>query len=190
MPMQFEDYDAARFAKEANTPLGREIFAFLASEVAVDAMEVASDLGSPAVAGIEEKLLKKFGDKVMPDRIKQMIGHMVRQIMEDEGFVVDQGDMKMGSIPFSKGTRYKRPEWFTLHVFYSTKDPRLLCFSQSRSGEKLPPEPNGGTWKYRTTFSTTLRGAIAFNISPSHVREQVKANGYYMHRQERILKTA
>jgi hypothetical protein len=188
--MQFEDYDAGRFANDAHTDLGRAIFAFLASDASVEAMEVASDLGRPAVAGIEEKLLKEFGDKVLPDRTKQMIGHMVRKIMEDEGFIVDQSDVKMGSVPFSKGTRYKRPDWFPLHVFYSTADPRQLCFTQSRTGDKLPPEPNGGKWRYRTTFSTTLRGVIAFSIEPSHVREQIKANGHHLHRQERLLRPA
>src|ERR1700730_7296491 len=118
MAMQFEDYEAARFVSDANTPLGRELFDFLASDASVDAMEVASDLGSPAVAGIEEKLLEKFREKVLPDRTKQMIGHMVQKIMEDRGFVVDQSDVKIGSVPFSKGTRYKLPEWFPLHVFY------------------------------------------------------------------------
>jgi hypothetical protein len=190
MAMQFEDYEAGRFVNDANTLLGREIFDFLASDASVDAMEVASDLGSPAVAGIEEKLLGKFGEKVLPDRIKQMIGHMVRKIMEDEGFVVDQSDVKMGSVPFSKGTRYKRPEWFPLHVFYSTTDPRQLCFTQSRAGDKLPPEPKGGKWRYRTTFSTTLRGVVAFGISPTVVRDEVKAKGYAMHRQERVLRPA
>jgi len=110
--------------------------------------------------------------------------------ISSKGFVVDQSDVKMGSVPFSKGTRYKHPDWFTLHVFYSTADPRQLCFTQSRAGDKLPPEPNGGKWRYRTTFSTTLRGAVAFRITPSHVREQVKANGYHMHRQERVLRPA
>jgi hypothetical protein len=188
--MQFEDYEPGRFVGDANTPLGHELFGFLAREASVDAMEVASDLGSPAVAGIEEKLLDKFGEKVLPDRIKQMIGHMVRKIMEDEGFVVDQSDVKMGSVPFSKGTRYKRPDWFPLHVFYSTADPRQLCFTQSRAGDKLPPEPNGGKWRYRTTFSTTLRGVVAFGISPTAVRDEVKAKGYAMHRQERVLRPA
>lgn len=190
MAMQFEDYEAGRFASDAATPLGREIFDFLASDASVDAMEVASDLGSPAVAGIEEKLLERFREQVLPDRVKQMIGHMVRKIMEDEGFIVDQSDVKMGSVPFSKGTRYKRPEWFPLHVFYSTDDPRQLCFSQSRAGDKLPFEPNGGKWRYRTTFSTTLRGAIAFGITPSYVREQVRANGFHMHRQERAVRAS
>lgn len=188
MPMQFEDYDAGRFVADANTPLGRDIFEFLANVPSVEAMEVASDLGSPAVAGIEEKLLMKFGEKVLPDRIKQMIGHMVRKIMEDEGFVVDQSDVKMGSVPFSKGTRYKRPDWFPLHVFYSTVDQRDLCFTASRAGDKLPPLAKGGRWTYRTTFSTTLRGVIAFRIEPKKVREHIKANGYYLHRQERIMR--
>jgi len=42
------------------------------------AMQVATDLGAPAVAGIEEGLLRDFGQGVLDDRTKQMIGHMVR----------------------------------------------------------------------------------------------------------------
>ena len=190
MAMQFEDYVGSRFSKEANTDLGKDVFAFLASDASVEAMEVASDLGSPAVAGIEEKLLEKFDNKVLPDRIKQMIGHMVRQIMEHEGFVVDQNDVKMGSVPFSKGTRYKRPEWYTLHVFRSSSDPRELCFTHTRTGEKLPPATEGASWKYWTTFSTTLRGVVAFGISPTQVREQVRATGYFLHRHERVFRPA
>ena len=39
-----------------------------------------------------------------------MIEHMVRQVMERRGFVVDQMEVRMNSVPFAKGTRYRRAD--------------------------------------------------------------------------------
>lgn len=181
--IDFDDYEAGRFSTTADTPLGRELWSFLNEHETVHSMEVATDLHHPAVAGIEEALLKKFGDAVLDDRIKQMIGHMVRQVMERNGYVVDQNNVKLGSIPFSKATRYKRPEWFRLFVFRNAEDSRDLCFSDVRSGAKLP---NDATWTYWSSFATTLRGAVAFGIDPRKVRDKVRASGYARHRMERV----
>jgi hypothetical protein len=190
MSADFEEYQAGRFASTADTPLGHSLWAFLTDNETVHAMEVASDLGQPAVAGIEEALLEKFGDAVLADRTKQMIGHMVRQIMEREGFIVDQNDVKINSIPFSKGTRYRRPEWYPVHVFRNSHDPRDLCFTDTRLGEKLPSPPAGAKWRYWTSFSTTLRGAVAFGISPREVREEVKKHGFARKPHKRMLRAA
>lgn len=190
MPADFEEYQAGRFASTADTPLGRKLWAFITDDETTHAMEVASDLGQPAVAGIEEALLGKFGEDVLPDRIKQMIGHMVRQAMEREGFIVDQSNVKMNSVPFSKGTRYRRPDWYPVHVFRSSIDPRDLCFTDTRAGEKLPALPSGAKWRYWTSFSTTLRGAVAFGISPRDARVEVKKRGYARSRLERMLRAA
>lgn len=145
MIAELEGYQPGRFASTANTPLGRRLWAFITDEVTLHAMEVASDLGQPAVAGIEEALLDEFGEDVLPDRVKQMIGHMVRQAMEREGFIVDQSDVKINSVPFSKGTRYRRPDWYPVHVFRSSANARDLCFTDTRAGEKLPSSPSGDT---------------------------------------------
>lgn len=190
MPVNFDDYQAGRFSGTANTPLGRQLWAFLNSDEMLHAMEVASDLGQPAVAGIEEALLKKFDSAVLSDRIKQMIGHMVRQIMEREGFIVDQNDVKMNSVPFAKGTRYRRPDWYPVHVFRSDQDPRDLCFTDIRMPDRLPSVRGGAKWRYWTTFSTTLRGVIAFGISPREVREEVKKHGFVRRRLQRLLRAA
>lgn len=58
-------------------------------------MCTASDLGRPAVEAIEEQLLERFGAKVLEDRVKQMIGHMTRQAMEQDGYVVDAQNVKI-----------------------------------------------------------------------------------------------
>ena len=185
MNIEFEEYQADKFASTANTPLGHQLWAFINKEATLDAMEVASDLGHPAVAGIEEKLLAEFGEKVLGDRIKQMIGHMVRQAMEREGFILDQSNVNIGSVPFSKGSRYRRPDWYQLHVFRNSADANDLCFADIRTNEKLPSLPNGAKWRYWKSFSTTLRGVIAFGISPRDVRAEVKKHGYARRRLER-----
>jgi hypothetical protein len=96
----------------------------------------------------------------------------------------------MNSVPFSKGTRYRRPDWYPVHVFRSTLDARDLCFTDTRAGEKLPAPPAGAKWRYWTSFSTTLRGAVAFGISPRDVRTEVKKHGYARGRLERMLRAA
>ena len=187
MTVDFEEYQAGRFAGTARTPHGREMWAFLSDPKTILAMEVASDLGQPAVAGIEEALLKRFGDYVLLDRVKQLIGHMVRQLMEREGFVVDQSNVKIGSVPFSKGTRYRRPDWYRLHVFRNSSDVHDLCFTDTRGGEKLPPPPSGAKWRFWNSFSTTLRGTIAFGIDSRKVQEEVSERGFCRHRRERVV---
>jgi hypothetical protein len=108
--------------------------------------------------------------------------------MERDGFIVDQSDVKMNSVPFSKGTRYRRPDWYPIHVFRSSIDPRDLCFTDTRAGDKLPALPSGAKWRYWTTFSTSLRGTVAFGISPRNVRTEVKKHGYVRRPLGRMLR--
>lgn len=77
-------------------------------------METACELGRPAVEAVASRLINKFVNELKDNnhRIKQMIGHMVRQIMERQGFQLDSQNMKVrtGGL-FSKGSRYiKRSE--------------------------------------------------------------------------------
>jgi hypothetical protein len=82
-------------------------------------MLAASDLGKPAVAGLgtREELLEAVGEDISTDRLKQTIGHMVRQIMEARGLELAVQGLKIaldsGESLFSKGSRYRRrlPHW-------------------------------------------------------------------------------
>jgi hypothetical protein len=103
--------------------------------------------------------------------------------------VIDQNDVKMNSVPFSKGTRY-RPDWYTLHVFRRSVDPRDLCFSGTKTLDKLPDCSGGGKWRYWSTFSTSLRGTVAFGICPQEVREEIKKHAYARRRLDRMLRAA
>ena len=80
-------------------------------------------------------------------------------------------------IPFAKGTMYRRADWYTVHVFRSSNDPREQCFTDTRAGDNLPAASAGGKWRYRTTFSMALKGVVAFGVRPRELREEVKKRG-------------
>lgn len=181
------EYEAGSFQALAETKLGKDLWKFLNREQIVTRLDTATDLGNPAVAGIEEPLLAEFGDAVLDDRVKQMIGHMVRQVMEAEGYEIEKQNVKISSALFSKGTRYRQHDWQRLHVFRNTKDARQLCFAASRDTEALPVPPDRSQWRFWASFATTLRGHIAYGIDVRQVRKEVAAKGYALRPLKRIL---
>ena len=188
MTRQIHRYDAGTFQSLADTVLGRNLWQFLNEDRIVAAMETATDLGKPAVTGIEEQLLHRFGEDVLGDRVKQMIGHMVRQVLEARGYQIERRDVFIGSALFSKGTRYSRPDWQRLHVFRNSRDARQLCFARSRIASNLPKPEKGGSWRFWASFSTVLRGQIAYGINVSQVRTEVAENGYAVRHLTRLLR--
>jgi hypothetical protein len=119
--MKKREYDSGRFSDLSETPLGKKLWSFLNERETVIRMTTASDLGKPAVAGLGSRtlLVKLFGEEVTGDRWKQLIGHMVRQVMEAEPFGLDAQGLKVGDDSmFSKGSRYRRrvPHWGHLYV--------------------------------------------------------------------------
>lgn len=186
MTNNINEYAAGTFQALAESPLGRDLWQFLNEPLTTARMETATDLGKPAVTGIEEQLLDDFGERVIDDRVKQMVGHMVRQVMESLGYQVEQRNVTIGSALFSKGTRYGRPDWQRLHVFRSSANARELCFADSRDTASLPL-PSGGRWRYWASFSTPLRGQVAYGIDVYEVRQEVAETGYALWQMERIL---
>ena len=180
------EYDAGTFQSLADTDRGRNLWQFLNEDLIVACMETATDLGKPAVTGIEEQLLNRFGEDVLDDRVKQMVGHMVRQVMAARGYRLERRDVFIGSALFSKGTRYSRPDWQRLHVFRNSRNPRELCFAGSRLSADLPTTTNGGKWRFWASFATVLRGQIAYGIDVNEVRRAVAENGYAVRCLKRI----
>ena len=117
-----------------------------------------------------------------------MIGHMVRQILEQRGWLLDQGDVKVQSVPFMKAARYRRPDWFTFHAFRNTSDPRDVVITDRRQNAALP---ENARWTYYATFASPIKAAVAFGVHDlSQLRQQVHANGYHRVRVERMLRRA
>ena len=79
---------ARRYARLYNTPQGQKLWAYLTRAENIVRMETASELNRPAVEALATRLERDFGaDLGFPQdfpRAKQMVGHMVRVIMEYE----------------------------------------------------------------------------------------------------------
>ena len=91
---------------------GKEIWAFLHRSENLLRMETASYLRRPAVEPLAPYLLSEFGAEVAQRRVKQMIGHMTRQIVEARGYHLKQSNVRItrrGNI-FASGSRYEQPE--------------------------------------------------------------------------------
>src|SRR5262249_1007236 len=110
-------YNPEKFGSLYRSGVGQRLWSFLTRPDIIARLETASELGKPAVEGIEEQLLDVFREDALADRIKQMVGHMVRQILEQRDWVLDQTDVKVQSVPFAKAARYRRPDWHTFHAF-------------------------------------------------------------------------
>lgn len=184
-------YNPGKFAKEYATPEGQKLWGVLNRADNVARMETATDLGQPALKPLEDILLTEIGEAITDDRMKQMAGHMVRQIMESLGFVHDVDGIKLASAPFYKASRYRRPDSheIVLHLFRDSGDPNRLALTDNREGDKLP-EPTGGRWTYYNAISSPLKASVGFGFDLKQAAKAVEQQGYYLHRRERILRPA
>ena len=181
-------YNPEKFASLFASPLGQRLWAFLTRPDNVARLETASELSKPAVVGIEEQLLAEFREDVLANRVKQMVGHMVRQIMEQRDWVLDQTNVKVQSVPFSKATRYRRPDWFTFHAYRKANDPRDVVITDRRQNPTLP---TGSRWTFYATFASPLKAAVAFGIPDiKQLRQKVHLHGYHRVRIGRVLRSA
>lgn len=89
------EFDAGSFSDVAHTPFSREIWKYLHTDAALACLETTTYLGHPALEGLQPHLVKTFGEEIRDDRIKQMTGRMVRQVMEGRGYSLDQTDVKV-----------------------------------------------------------------------------------------------
>lgn len=101
-------YKAERFSTTFENEDGADIWAFLTDKENLIRMETATYLSRPAIEPMSPLLVERFGPKISTDRVKQMMGHMVRQIMEQRGFRLQQGNVKITSSNniFSRASRY------------------------------------------------------------------------------------
>lgn len=178
------------FAQLFGEPRGQRLWATLNTPEYVSCLETATALHQPAVKGIEEPLLRDFGADVIEDRFKQMIGHMVRQIMERHGYEVAQQKVKIDSIPFYAGTRYKRRGEWIYHVWRKSKDQRACALTADKQGAHLPTI-TGARWLYWRSFSGLLRARVMFGMeSADQARKDILSQGYYLVTMARVLRAA
>lgn len=107
--MTMFNFYAGSFSDLADTSTGRELWQFLNTEDVFVCLDTTTFLKRPALEGLQPQLLEKFGKEIKPDRWKQMIGRMVRQIMEHRGYILDQTGVRMrvGEL-FTSAARYRK----------------------------------------------------------------------------------
>jgi hypothetical protein len=108
-----DNYNVAPFyAKTFARPSGPIIWNFLNEERTIGKMEAASFYSRPSVEPLASDLLaldfpEEIGAEVLNDTCGRMIGHMVRQVMEAQGYAVIDEDVPMsGNALFLKGACY------------------------------------------------------------------------------------
>ena len=102
------EYKPKIFILLAESNLGKQLWEFLIKPDNIIRMETATELKKPAVKALTTHLLSRFGKQVKEMRVKQMIGHMVKQIMDAKGFEVDQRDVLVNDGLFNKASRYRK----------------------------------------------------------------------------------
>ncbi len=183
------EYDPGRFGVGQYGVLTQKLWPFLKEEAQVTAMKVATDLGHPAVEGIAEALVKQFGEEFDEDRPRQLVGHMVRQVMESEGYEIDKADVKVFAYPFTKATRYRRKGGVRWIVFRSSKNLHELCIVADRADIERAPAPTAGKWMFWTTVTTTLQASIGLQVMDiKGTRGKIEKDGYALHIKKRILR--
>ena len=102
------EFDPGTFASEAGSETGRRVWEFLNSNDSLLVLETTTFLKRPALEGLQRQLQAAFGEDIEPDRYKQMIGRMVRQILEQHGYILDRTGVKIrvGNL-FVTAARYK-----------------------------------------------------------------------------------
>jgi len=91
----------------------QKLWEFLQTERIWDLLKLSTDFNHPAVEGIGDKLIEQFGHLMTSKnpnfkRIKQMIGHMVKVIMESHGYKTTSTiKCTKKTKPFTYGMRYK-----------------------------------------------------------------------------------
>jgi hypothetical protein len=189
------DYNPSVFAAHYQTELGSALWRFLNEPETVVRMETATALDRPAVEAIEEHLLERFGEAVLDDRTKQMIGHMVRQVMERRGYIIAVQNTKItNGAPFSRATKYKRRDDMVFYAFRNATAPRTIALTADRLAERLLPvdyPKMGAKWLYWKSFRGQLRGRVAFGLNDyERARADITHQGYHIYEMPRLLLAA
>jgi hypothetical protein len=105
-----QKYNPGHFSSTFNGGNGPKLWAFLNEPHNIIRMETACYLSRPAVEPLSPSLCERFGEElVTQDRIKMMIGHMARQILEGRGYLHDRKDVRItrNDNIFRFASRYK-----------------------------------------------------------------------------------
>lgn len=102
-------YRTDKFAAAYRTYDGARLWRWLNHPRQIEVMETASYLRRPAVEALSPRLQAEFGTLTGALVVRQMVGHMVRQVMEARGHSVDRSNVRIatpGNV-FHRGTAFQ-----------------------------------------------------------------------------------
>jgi hypothetical protein len=114
---------------------------------------------------------------------------MTKQIMERQGYEHDASDIRLNSVPFYKASRYRRRDQAGVYLFQNSSNPRDICATKTRKGEKLP-RLSAGRWIYVNYLSSPLKAAIGYDLRLKVVVAHVDQHEYFRHQRRRVLRSA
>ena len=129
------EYRADKFSDLSELKLGKDLWAFLNTHDNVVRMETAVELGKTPAEALAKALVENFDDDVRVDRVKQMIGHMIRQVMENHGFQLSTQNRKVGnSRLFTKASSYMEGAGVTTQIGYINRNNQKNLGHQGKPG--------------------------------------------------------
>lgn len=125
-------YEPQNFRDVAEAEHGKRLWDWLRSHDNIIRMETASYLGRSAIEPLGPFLVRDFGAEIAEYRLKQAIGHMVRQIMEAIGYEHVQHTMRISSQGlFTTGSRYQLPTEKRDRSMKITREQRLAWLEKT-----------------------------------------------------------
>jgi len=122
------NYHPGKFSDKASQPIGKEIWDFLNSPENQIRMETAVELRKPPAEALAKVLVERFGDEIQEHRIRQMIGHMIRQVMEHLGYQLQTQSRKVGNKRlFTRAATYVEGVALTTREGYINRNAQKNC---------------------------------------------------------------
>ena len=105
-----QPYRPDKFAAAFQHLDGAQLWTWLHHDDVILRMETACYLRRPAVEAISQQLHAAFPQVLASIKMRQMIGHMVRQILESRGYHLDRSNVriKQRSNLFHFGSAYSK----------------------------------------------------------------------------------
>lgn len=107
-----QNYRPDKFEKVFANFEGAQFWEWLNQDDVVAMMQTASYLRRPAVEPLSPLLQNAFGPLISVVKVRQMVGHMVRQILEARGYHLDRSNVRISRKAniFNFGSAYTKAD--------------------------------------------------------------------------------
>lgn len=106
--MLLREYDPQHF-RAIHDLYGARLWKLLTEKANPVRMTTASDLRRPAAEVMGQAILDEFGDVALDHQFRKLVGHMIRHIMAELGYELDQLDVRItDGVLFTRAARYCR----------------------------------------------------------------------------------